>query len=212
MEALSLLINSHFFYPLHYLTLDSIYLLYVPIVLVETTMPWVNYVALYPSCTIYIHKKPLHSFLSSCDSVLAVYQMIYPMGTLEPALHPIDLIECLDMYSTWDGLIPSDEVFLESLIQYDLLMDVESIVFKSNPDSLVESDPYDNRSSYVCIVESLDSPIEEQVSDSDEFDHSCRMFNSYDVEFVPIDLISYVEFIFPLEVGLIDYKSLGLEL
>ena len=33
------------------------------------------------------------------------------------ALHPIDPTECLGMYSIWDGLLPSNEVFLEYFIQ-----------------------------------------------------------------------------------------------
>ena len=56
----------------------------------------------------------------------------------------------------------------------------------------------------------LDSPIEQQVSDLDEFGSSCRFFNSSDTKFVPIDYITPINFIFPLEVDLIDYKSLGL--
>ena len=56
-----------------------------------------------------------------------------------------------------DDLLPSDEVFLESLIQSNLLLDVDSVVTKSNPD--FPSNP--NLSSYVGIVESFDSPLEQ---------------------------------------------------
>ena len=57
-------------------------------------------------------------------------------------------------------------------------MDVESVLIKSNPDSLFEYDPFDDQSSYVCIVEYLDSPIEQQVSDPDDFDISSIIFMS----------------------------------
>ena len=49
-------------------------------------------------------------------------------------------------------------------------------------------------SPYVCIFESLDSPFKQQVSDPDEFDFSYEFFNSYDIEFVPADSISLVDF------------------
>ena len=126
------------------------------------------------------------------------------MGTLELALLPIDPIVCLDMYSIWDDLLPSDEVFLEYLIQSNLFMDVDSIVAKSNPDLLSEYDPSTGRYSYVYIVESLGSPIEQQVSDPDEFDPSCRIFDSCDVKSVPVDPINCVNFSFPLKVDIID--------
>ena len=87
------------------------------------------------------------------------------MGTLKPSLHPINPIECLDMCPIWDGLLPLDELFIESMIQYDLLMDVDSVVIKSNPNFLSESDPSIDQSSYVSIVESLEYPIEQQVND-----------------------------------------------
>ena len=79
-------------------------------------------------------------------------------------------------------------VFLESLIQSSLLLDVGSVVTKSNPDF-----PMD-RSSYVGLVEFLDSPFEQQVNDPDEFDFSYEFFNSCDIEFVPLDSISLVYF------------------
>ena len=51
-----------------------------------------------------------------------------------------------------DDLLPLDEVFLESLIQSDLLLDVGSVVTKSSPDL-----PSNHEiSSYVGLVESLD--------------------------------------------------------
>ena len=88
------------------------------------------------------------------------------MGTLDPTLNPIYPSKYLDMYPIWDCLLPSDEVFLESLIQYDLLLDVGSVVTNSNPD--LPSKP--KFSSYVGLVESLDSSFEQQVIDLDEFD------------------------------------------
>ena len=59
--------------------------------------------------------------------------MSHPIQTVEPTLHSIDPFEILDMYPISDDLLPSDEVFLESLIQYDLLMDVGSVVPNYNP-------------------------------------------------------------------------------
>ena len=56
----------------------------------------------------------------------------------------------------------------------------------------------------------MDSPFERQVNDPDEFDFSSRFFNSCEIEFVSIDSISPVDFFFPFEVDIIDYKSMGL--
>ena len=52
---------------------------------------------------------------------------------MEPSLHSVNPFESLDMCPISDDLLPSDEVFLESLIQSDLLF---SVVIKSNPDLL----------------------------------------------------------------------------
>ena len=89
-----------------------------------------------------------------------------------------------------DDLLPSDEVFLESLIQSDLLLDVGSVVTKSNPDFPSKPD----LSSYVGLVESFDFSFEQQVSDPDEFYFSYEFFDSLDIEFVPADSISLVDF------------------
>ena len=125
---------------------------------------------------------------------------------MELTLHSVDPFESLDMCPISDDLLPSDEVFLESLIQSDLLLDVGSVVTKSNPD--LPSKP--NLSSYVGLVESFDSSFEQQVSDPDEFDFSSEFFNSCDTKFVPTDSISLVDFCSPSEVDLIDYKPLRL--
>ena len=76
--------------------------------------------------------------------------MSHPIQTMEPALHSIDPFESLDMCPISDDLLPSDEVFLEYLIQSDLILDVGSVVTKSNPDFLIKPD----LSSYVSLVES----------------------------------------------------------
>ena len=60
------------------------------------------------------------------------------------------------------------------MIQSDLLLDVGSVVTKSNPD--LPSKP--DLSSYVGLVESFDSSFEQQVSDPDEFDFSNPMIQS----------------------------------
>ena len=78
---------------------------------------------------------------------------------MEPALHSVDPFQSLDMCPISDDLLPSDEVFLESLIQSDLLLDVGSVVTKSNPDFLSNPDLSMDRSSYVRIFEFLDSPF-----------------------------------------------------
>ena len=126
------------------------------------------------------------------------------MQTVEPSLHPINRFECLYMCSIWDGLLYSNEVFLESLIHYDLLLDVGSILTKSNPDFLSHIDISMDWSSYVGIFEFLESPLEQQVSDPDEFYFSYEFFNSCDTEFVHADSISLVYFFSPSEVDLID--------
>ena len=71
-----------------------------------------------------------------------------------------------------NDLLPLDEVFLESLIQSYLLLDVGSVVTKSNPD--LPSKP--DLSSYVGLVESFDSSFKQQVSDPDEFVFSYEFF------------------------------------
>ena len=128
--------------------------------------------------------------------------MNHPVYTVEFALHSVDPFESLDMCPISDDLLPSDEVFLESMIQSDLLLDVGSVVTKSNPN--LPSKP--GLSSYIGLVESFDSPFEQQVSDPDEFDFSSEFFDSLDTEFVPADSISLVYFFSPSEVGLTDYK------
>ena len=59
-----------------------------------------------------------------------------------------------------DDLFPLDEVFLESLIQSDVLLDVGLVVTKSNPDFLSNPDLSMDRSSYVGPLDFLESPFE----------------------------------------------------
>ena len=80
--------------------------------------------------------------------------------TAEPSLHSVNPFESLDMCPISDDLLPSDEVFLESLIQSELLLDVGSVVTKSNPYFLSKFDLPMDRSSYVGIVEYFDSSFE----------------------------------------------------
>ena len=87
--------------------------------------------------------------------------MRHPIQTVDPTLHSVDPFESLDMCPISDDILPSDEFFLESWIQSDLLLDVGSVVTKSNPD--LPNNP--DLSSYVGLVESFDSPFEQQVSD-----------------------------------------------
>ena len=132
--------------------------------------------------------------------------MSHSIQTMEHVLHSVDPFESLEMCPILDDLLPLDEVFLESLIQSNLLLDVGSVVTKSNPNLPSNPDLY----SYVGLVESVDSSFEQQVSDSDEFDFSYEFFNSCDTEFVPTDCISLVDFFSSYEVDLIDYKPSGL--
>ena len=77
---------------------------------------------------------------------------------MEPSLHSVDPFESLYMCPISDDLLPLDEVFLESLIQSDLLFDVGSVVTKSNPNFLSKPDLSMDRSCYVGLFEFLDSP------------------------------------------------------
>ena len=128
-----------------------------------------------------------------------------------PNIHSVDPFESLDMCPISDDLLPLDEVFLESLIQSNLLLDVGSVVNKSNPNLISNIVLPMDWSSYFDLVESLDSPIEHQVSDPDEFDFSYEFFNFCHIEFVPAYSISLVDFCSPFEVDLEYYKpsSLG---
>ena len=84
-------------------------------------------------------------------------------------------------------------------------MDVNSSVIKYNPDLLSKPNFPIDWSSFVGLVEFLDSPFKQQVSDPDEFDFSYEFFNSCDTEFVPTDSISLVYFFSPSEADLNDY-------
>ena len=75
---------------------------------------------------------------------------------MEPSLDSVNPFESLDMCPVLDDLLPLDEVFLESLIQSDLLLDVGSVVTNSNPELPSNSD----LSYYVGLVESFDSSFE----------------------------------------------------
>ena len=57
--------------------------------------------------------------------VSAVDKAIHPIGSLEYHLHPISPSECFDMCSIWDDILPSGEVFLDSMIQFDIPFDFD---------------------------------------------------------------------------------------
>ena len=80
-------------------TRDQVFPLLIPSVSIDTTLPQVSYVASCPLRSITIDKKPLFSCLPSWDLVPTVDQVIYPMGALEPSLHPIDPTKCSNIYS-----------------------------------------------------------------------------------------------------------------
>ena len=102
----------------------------------------------------------MFSCLPSWDMVPVIDRVSHPIQTMDLALHSIDPFESLDMFPILDDLLPLDEVFLESLIQSNLLLDVGSVVTKSNPDLLSKLDLPMDRSSYVDLVESFDSSFE----------------------------------------------------
>ena len=85
---------------------------------------------------------------------------------MEPSLPCDNPFESLYMCPISKDLLPLDGVFLESLIQYNILLDIGSIMPKFNPDFPSKPD----LSSYVGLVESFDSSFEQEVSDPDEFD------------------------------------------
>ena len=80
-------------------TRDQVFPLLIPSVSIDTTPPQVSYVASCPLRSIATEKQPLFSCLPSWDLVPAIDQVIFPMGTLELPLHPIDPTKCLDMSS-----------------------------------------------------------------------------------------------------------------
>ena len=173
-------------------TRDQVFPLLIPSVSIDTNLPQVRYVPSCPLRSISTKKQPLFSCLPSRDLVPVVDQVSHPIQIVEPSLHsPLyQPFESLNMCPISDDLLPSDEVFLESLIQSDLLLDVGLVVTKSNLD--LPNKP--ELSSYVGLNESFDSSFEQQVSDPDEFDFSYEIFNSCDTEFVPTDSISLVYF------------------
>ena len=52
----------------------------------------------------------------------------HPIQTIKPSLHSVDPFESLDLCPISDDLLPSDEFFLEYMIQFGILMDVNSFV------------------------------------------------------------------------------------
>ena len=82
---------------------------------------------------------------------------------MEHSLHSVDPFESSYMCPILDDLLPSDEVFLEPLIQSDLLLDVGLVLTESNPNFPCKHD----LSSYVGLIEFFYSSFEKQVSDPD---------------------------------------------
>ena len=106
-------------------TRDQVFPLLVPSVSIDTTLLEVSYVASCPLRSIATEKQPLFSCLHSWYLVPVVDQVTHPIHTMEPSLHSVNPCQSLDMCHISDDLLPSNEVFLESLIQSDLLMDVD---------------------------------------------------------------------------------------
>ena len=72
-------------------------------------------------CSIATERQPLLSCLPSRDLVLAVDRVSHPIQIVEPSLHSVHPVESPDMCPILDDFLSLDEVFLESLIQSDLL-------------------------------------------------------------------------------------------
>ena len=138
------------------LTRDQVFPLLIPSVSIDTTPPQVSYVASCPLHSIATEKQPLFSCFLSRDLVPAVDRVSNPIQTVGPNLHSVDPFESLYMCPISDDLLPSDEVLLESLIQSDLLMEVGSIMTKSNAHLSSKPGLY----FYVGLVESFDSSFE----------------------------------------------------
>jgi hypothetical protein len=85
-------------------TLFQTTLLHVPSVRVDSTPPWVNYVASYPRCSIASKQEPMKSCFPSRELVSSIDPLVYPMGAWEPLLPPLG---------------PSD---IESLSESDLVV------------------------------------------------------------------------------------------
>ena len=102
-------------------TRDQVFPLLIPNVSIDTNPPQVNYVASCPLCSIATEKQSLFSCLPSWDLVPVVEWVSHPIQIVEPSLHSVHPVESSDMCPISDDFLPSDEVFLESLIQYDLL-------------------------------------------------------------------------------------------
>ena len=85
---------------------------FVPSVQVDSTPPWVNYVALNPQCSNASEKDPLTYYSPSWDLVPAIDREILPMGTWDP------LIPSFDPCSSHDFLelvLPSQEELFEAM-------------------------------------------------------------------------------------------------
>jgi hypothetical protein len=63
--------------------------LYVPSVVLDSTLPQINYVASYPQCSISPEHKLVYSYFPSQDLVLEIDPLVYPMGAWEPLLPPL---------------------------------------------------------------------------------------------------------------------------
>jgi hypothetical protein len=72
-------------------TLFQASLLYVPSVCIDSTSPWVNYVASYPRCLIASEQELVQSCFPSQDLVSTIDPLVYPVGECEPLLPPLIL-------------------------------------------------------------------------------------------------------------------------
>ena len=72
-------------------------------------------------CSIATKRQPLFSCLPSQDLVPAVDRVSHPIQIVEPSLHSVHPFESSDMCPILDDFLLLDEVFLESLIQSDLV-------------------------------------------------------------------------------------------
>ena len=106
------------------------------------------------------------------------------------------------MCTLWDGIIPSDEFFLESMIYSNTLLDVDLVAIRSNLHLSLEFN--------IGTIHSFDSPIELEVGVLVEFDSIGRIFYSHDDDFVPTNSITSFNFDLPFNFDMVDCRSSGL--
>ena len=97
-------------------TRHQVFPLLIPNVSIDTTLPRVRYVASYPLHSIATKENIICSCLPYQDPITTIDYVTHLIQIVDPALNSIYPTNILDMSPTWYGLLPSNEVFQESLI------------------------------------------------------------------------------------------------